>query len=158
MECADDALSREIVDALTAMIKQAGAVGHSIAADFGVSPPDLLALFKLDDGISMKELAARMACDASFATVVTDALEKKGLVRREPSQRDRRVKNLVLTPDGIAAKERLLSELAVRMPWCTRLDHAERASFLRLIRKITATDAQTPPGGEAVTTGAPTSS
>jgi MarR family transcriptional regulator, organic hydroperoxide resistance regulator len=154
----DSALSREIVDALTAMIKQAGAIGHGIAADFGVSPPDLLALFKLDDGISMKELAARMACDASFATVVTDALEKKGLVRREPSQRDRRVKNLVLTPDGIAAKERLLNELAERMPWCTRLDQAERACFLRLIKKITAADAHTPSGGEAVTTGAPTSS
>jgi DNA-binding MarR family transcriptional regulator len=129
-------LNQEILDTFGDMVRQLGAITHSMAADFGVAPSDLLALFKLDGAVPMKELAQRMGCDASFVTVVADALERHGLVRREPSQRDRRVKNLVLTPEGVAAKQRLLSELAIRMPWCYGLDDTERQCFLTLLRKI----------------------
>jgi DNA-binding MarR family transcriptional regulator len=133
------ALDRSILDALTDLIKQAGAISHSIAASFGVAPSDLLALFKLSDGVlSMKELAQRMGCDASFVTVIADTLEREELARREPSQRDRRVKELVLTPKGVAAQERLMRELATRMPWCNGLDEAERQCFLRLLNKMLA--------------------
>ena len=130
--------SREILDALTSVVKRAGAISHSIAAGLGITPPDLLALFKLDDPVSMKELAHRVGCDASFITAVADSLESHGLVRREPGQRDRRVKHLVLTPEGIAAKERLMTELAGRMPWCDGLDDAERGCFLSLLKKMVA--------------------
>lgn len=130
--------SREILDALTSVVKRAAAISHSIAAGLGITPPDLLALFKLDEAVSMKELAERMGCDASFVTAIADSLESHGLVRREPGQRDRRVKHLVLTPEGIAAKERLMTELAGRMPWCDGLDDAERGCFLALLRKMLA--------------------
>jgi MarR family transcriptional regulator, organic hydroperoxide resistance regulator len=133
------ALDRGILNALTDLIKQAGAISHSIAASFGVGPSDLFALFKLDDGVlSMKELAQRMGCDASFVTVIADALEREGFVRREPSQRDRRVKNLVLTEKGIAAQERVMRELATRMPWSSGLGESERRCFLSLLNKMLA--------------------
>jgi len=130
------ALDRDILDALTTLVKRAGAVGHEIAGSLGIAPPDLLALFKLDDTLPMKELAQRMGCDASFVTTVADTLEARGFVRREPSQRDRRVKNLVLTPDGIAAKERMMAQIAAMMPWSYALDEAERGCFLTLLRKM----------------------
>jgi DNA-binding MarR family transcriptional regulator len=130
------AVNREILDTLTDLMKQAGAVGHSIAAGFGVTPSDLLALFKLDGVLTMKELAQRMGCDASFVTTIADALERHGLARRAPSERDRRVKHLLLTEEGIAAKERLMGELAARMPWCYALDDTERQCFLDLLRKM----------------------
>ena len=132
------ALNRDILDALTDLVKQAGAISQTIAAGFGVAPSDLLALFKLDGVLTMKELAQKLSCDASFVTTIADTLEKHGLVRREPSQRDRRVKNLVLTPEGIAAKERLMHELATRMPWCNGLDDTERRCFLSLLKKMLA--------------------
>jgi DNA-binding MarR family transcriptional regulator len=133
------AVERGILDALTDLIKQAGAISHSIAAGLGVAPHDLLALFKLEGGAaSMKELAQRMGCDASFITVIADTLEREGLARREPSQRDRRVKNLVLTDKGVAAQERLMRELAARMPWCNGLDESERQCFLGLLNKMLA--------------------
>lgn len=128
--------NREILDTFTGLVKQLGVIGHSIAEGFGVAPSDLLALFKLDGVLSMKELAQRMGCDASFVTAIADTLERHELARREPSQRDRRVKNLVLTPEGIAAKERLMGELAARMPWCYALDDTERRCFLSLLRKM----------------------
>ncbi len=130
------ALNREILDAFGALVKQLAATGHTIAGSFQVAPSDLLALVKLDGVLPMKELAQRMGCDASFVTVVADALERHGLARREPSLRDRRVKNLVLTPEGIAAKERLMGELAERMPWCYALDETERQCFLGLLKKM----------------------
>src|SRR5215467_6151343 len=88
------ALDRDILDALTTLVKRAGTIGHSIASGFGIAPHDLLALFKLEGGLPMKELAQRMGCDASFVTAIADTLEKRGFIRREPDQRDRRVKNL----------------------------------------------------------------
>jgi DNA-binding MarR family transcriptional regulator len=129
--------NREILDALVDVVKQVSATGQAIAAEFGIAASDLMALVKLDGTIPMKELAQRMACDASFVTVIADTLERRGLARREPSQRDRRVKNLVLTPEGTAAKERMLSELAARVPWCGQLDDSERRCFLSLLRKMT---------------------
>jgi DNA-binding MarR family transcriptional regulator len=142
-EEAAPAQAREILDVLTGVVKQAAATGQAIADAFGLTPPDLIALLKLDmappdTGMPMKELAHRMGCDASFITVIADSLESRGLLRREPSRRDRRVKHLVLTPQGIAAKERLMTELAVRMPWCHGLDDAERGCFLSLLRKMVA--------------------
>jgi DNA-binding MarR family transcriptional regulator len=130
------ALNRDILDALTTLVKQAGTIGHSIAAEFAVAPHDLLALFKLEGGLPMKELAQRMGCDASFVTTIADTLEKRGFIRREPSQRDRRIKNLVMTPEGLTAKERLMARLAVKMPWGYALDEAERQCFLGLLRKM----------------------
>lgn len=146
---ADPATERELVDGLTDLMHAAGLVANEVAPSFGVSATDLFALFKLDDGVPMKELAARLGCDASFVTVVADALEKRGLIRREPSQRDRRVKNLRLTQEGVAAKERLLNEIGARMPWNTRLDSDERCCFLELLKKMT---------GKSVTTGQSTTS
>jgi DNA-binding MarR family transcriptional regulator len=139
------ALNRDILDTLTGLVKHVGVIGQAIAAEFDIAPHDLLALFKLDGVLTMKELAQHMGCDASFVTTIADTLERHGFARREPSQRDRRVKNLVLTPEGIAAKERMMGELATRMPWCYALDDTERRCFLTLLRK--ALDSPGPEGG-----------
>jgi DNA-binding MarR family transcriptional regulator len=130
------ALNRDILDALTSLVRLAGDAGHSIADGFGLAPHDLLAMFKLDCGLAMKELAQRMGCDASFITTIADNLERRGFLKREPGQRDRRVKNLVLTEQGIAAKERMMAQLAERMPWCYALSDEERRCFLTLVRKM----------------------
>ncbi len=156
---ADDsapALNRDILDSLTTLIKRAEPVWHSLSTSFALPGPDLLAMFKMEGGLAMKELAQRMGCDASFITTIADNLEKRGYVHREPSKRDRRVKNLVLTHDGIAAKERLLAQLAERMPWCYALDDEERRCFLTLLRKMLETPRPeaSPEGGSGNPTGA----
>ena len=93
-------------------------------------------MFKLEGGLAMKELAQHMGCDASFITSVADTLERRGFASREPSQRDRRVKNLVLTEEGIAAKERLMAgargEDAVEL----RARRRRAALLPRLLRKM----------------------
>jgi DNA-binding MarR family transcriptional regulator len=130
------AVDRDILDSISGLAKQVGTIAQGVASRLGLAPHDLLAMFKLDEPLSMKEMAHKMGCDASFVTAVADTLEEHGFVRREASLRDRRVKNLVLTPEGCAVKERLMAELAARMPWSSALDATERQCFLGLLRKM----------------------
>src|ERR1700722_18365394 len=50
---------------------------------------------------------------------------------------------------GIAAKERLMGELAAKMPWSYALDDGERCCFLALLKKALGGDRpDVCPGGE----------
>ena len=133
---ADDNLNQQIADTLGELIRHAHDLGQGIAADFGLTVTDTKALFMLEAPMTMKDLGLRMGCDPSFVTSVADGLEKHGLARREPSQHDRRSKNLVLTPEGVQLRDRLCAELSARAPWCTTLDISERRCLLTLIRKM----------------------
>jgi len=133
---AEDDLNQEIADTLGELIRHAHDLGQAIATDFGLTVSDTKALFMLDAPMTMKDLGLRMGCDPSFVTSVADALERHGLGRREPSPRDRRSKNLVLTPEGIKLRDRLCAELSARAPWCTSLDASERRCLLGLMRKM----------------------
>jgi DNA-binding MarR family transcriptional regulator len=153
-EASDDELNQQITDALSELIKHAHDLGQGVAAHFGLSGSDAMALLKLETSMTMKELGLRMGCDPSFVTSVADALEKHGLARREPSQRDRRSKNIVLTPEGVSIRDRVYGELAARAPWCTTLDTRERRCLLGLMRKML----RSRQGGDGVTTVAVVSS
>src|ERR1700724_2208870 len=132
----DDQLNQQISDTLPELFKHFHELGQRIATEFGMNGSDAIALLKLDAPMTMKELGQRMACDPSFVTSVADALEKHGLARREPSLRDRRSKNIVLTPEGVTLRDRLCAELSARAPWCTTLDATERRCLLWLMRKM----------------------
>jgi MarR family transcriptional regulator, organic hydroperoxide resistance regulator len=132
----DGTLNQEILDVLAELIKQAHDLGQGVASGFGLTGSDAMALAKLDAPMTMKELGLKLGCDASFVTTIADALERHGLARREPSQRDRRSKNIVLTPEGVSTRERIIGELAARAPWCTGLDTSERRCLITLMRKM----------------------
>ena len=133
----DDAdLNQQITDTMGELFRHAHDMGQVIAAEFGLTMSDTKALIMLETPMTMKDLGLRMGCDPSFITTVADALEKHGLARREPSQRDRRSKNIVLTPEGVTLRNRLWTELSSRAPWCTTLDVSERRCLLGLMRKM----------------------
>jgi MarR family transcriptional regulator, organic hydroperoxide resistance regulator len=135
-DAGDDELNQQIADTVSELVKHAHDLGQGVAAAFGLAGSDAIALLKLEAPMTMKELGLRMGCDPSFVTSIADALEKRGLARREPSQRDRRSKNLVLTPEGVKVRERIGAELMARAPWCTTLDTSERRCLLGLMRKM----------------------
>jgi MarR family transcriptional regulator, organic hydroperoxide resistance regulator len=86
--------------------------------------------------IPMSMLATQLACHASNVTGLVDRLEEQGLVTRKPSAEDRRVKNIVLTSDGVSAREMLCSALFAPPPELARLSDDELAQLEGLIRKI----------------------
>ncbi len=112
-----DQLDHELFDAMVVLLGQMLRSGESLAGQLGVPMFCLKALHRLDTSVTMKDLGEQMHCDRSFITMIADTLEERGLARREPNDTDRRVKNLVLTPDGLTLKRRLEGALVTQMPW-----------------------------------------
>jgi DNA-binding MarR family transcriptional regulator len=131
-----DELNQQIAEALSGLLKGTHDLAQDVAARFGLTASDVMALLKLEAPMTMKDLGLKMGCDPSFVTSIADAMESHGLARREPSQRDRRSKNIVLTPEGEKARARVCDELFARAPWSTSLDTSERQCLLGLMRKM----------------------
>jgi DNA-binding MarR family transcriptional regulator len=70
----------------------------------------MAALYRRRDGVTMTELSRMLLVSNGNATTVVDRLEKDGLVRRTPSDTDRRTVFVALTADGLAQFEGLAAE------------------------------------------------
>src|SRR5918912_2526956 len=79
-------------------------------AELDLTFPQAHMLRLLEPGrpLPMSALAERLVCDASNVTGLADRLEARGLVVRQPAERDRRVKALAITPAGAALRKRVL--------------------------------------------------
>ncbi len=141
----------EVADCFFELIGKIIGEAERLAQEIGIPVPFIKALHSMDCPLAMKELGRRMHCDPSFVTLVADMLEKRGLARREPHPADRRVKNLVLTGDGLALKQTIEAEITARMPWNRALDGDERSYLLALIRKMLSTDDDGVPATGAAT-------
>src|SRR5438477_7498447 len=104
--------------------------GHlpASAAEFDLSPVQCHVLHLIEPGrpLPMRRLAATLSCDASNVTGLIDRLESRGLVRREPSAQDRRVKVLQLTATGSRVRAQLLRRVAGRALPTSRLSADEQ--------------------------------
>ena len=141
----------EVADGIFELIGNIVGQAEQVAQRLAVPAPFIKALHILECPMAMKELGKRMHCDPSFVTLVADMLEKRGLARREPHPADRRIKNLVLTEDGVALKQRVEDEVKARMPWNLALDEEERTQLLALIRKMLSAYKTGAEGDEAAT-------
>jgi len=95
------------------MLSQRG-LFFEVASEFDLAPAQMHALKALEPGRPrpMSELADALRCDNSNVTGIVDRLEDRGLVRRRPSDRDRRVKMLEVTPEGAALRKQLHDRLS----------------------------------------------
>lgn len=100
----------------------------------GLTVPQAMLLRQLDDGMPMNEVAEALHCDPSNVTGIVDRLERRGLVQRRQLETDRRVKQLVLTPEGRRVKRRVESILAAA-PGLGSLSDADRATLGELLRR-----------------------
>lgn len=116
---------------------------QGIGKDLALPPPVAMALAQISGTISMRELGQRLGCERSFITVIADELERRALIQREPDRIDRRVKNLVLTPEGAALRARLDSEFFAHLPWQRALDEDQRASLLNVMNILIQAERET---------------
>jgi MarR family transcriptional regulator, organic hydroperoxide resistance regulator len=77
---------------------------------FDITPPQFEVLTTLwnEDGIVLSELGRRLSRDGPTITGIIDRMEKKKLVVRKRSLRDRRVIQVYLTPMAWEIKENLM--------------------------------------------------
>lgn len=97
------------------------------------------ALRRLGDGpLTLKELAESMGTDAPAASVIVNALEEAGLVKREQHPEDRRAKLVSLTPAG---KKVVLAGKSVNEeapPMIARLGDADVVALERVVQLMRA--------------------
>src|SRR5215469_14852725 len=110
-------LDQDIFDAMTELVSHLLQRGEQLAERYQFPVSCMKALRQLDAAVSMKDLGQRLHCDPSFVTMIADALEERGLAKREANPADRRIKNLVLTPHGQEVKATLEQDMLGEMPW-----------------------------------------
>lgn len=118
---------------------------HRICSELGLSPPLVKAFVHLgadgnEDGVRMGDLADHWGCDASYVTSVVDGLEERGLAERRPDPTDRRVRTIVLTPEGRRRRERALELLSEPPSAFDALTGAEQRQLRDLLAKLAAAD------------------
>jgi DNA-binding MarR family transcriptional regulator len=110
----------------------------AIGQEFDLAPQQAIALRILGAGPRpMGELARILACDSSNVTGITDRLEERGLVRRQPGERDRRVKMLVLTDEGERMRTEITKLLAEPPPGIASLPAEDQRALRDILRRAT---------------------
>ncbi|MFI6865774.1 MarR family winged helix-turn-helix transcriptional regulator [Nocardia sp. NPDC050406] len=133
------AAERELCGLVNALAQRIDSHVRLRATPLGLSAPQAVALRELTGPMTMRELAERMSCEPSNATFVVDRLERSGYVRRRPHPTDRRAKLLVLTPEGTALREQLLTQLAADSP-LQPLSQRELHTLQRLLERAVTGD------------------
>jgi DNA-binding MarR family transcriptional regulator len=106
------------------------------ASELNLHPAQAGALLELASPLPMNELAAMLACDNSNVTGLVDRLEARGLVARQASPEDRRVKHVVLTPAGARLRAQLLERVGRPPDGFDRLSPGEQRQLRDLLRRV----------------------
>ena len=107
-----------------------------------LSPALCHVLHLLEPGrpLPMKRLADTLSCDASNVTGLVDRLESRGLVQRQASEGDRRVKALELTAAGKRVRADLLGQMARRSLPLSRLTIRQQRTLVKLLEALVDED------------------
>jgi MarR family transcriptional regulator, organic hydroperoxide resistance regulator len=125
---------RQLCGLVNGLASQINAHVRERAVKLGLTAAQATALRELNGPMTMSELAERMSCEPSNATVVIDKLEGQGLIERRPHATDRRAKQLVLTDKGGELRERLLELLGQESP-LAGLTRAEQGALHDLLNR-----------------------
>jgi DNA-binding MarR family transcriptional regulator len=112
----------------------------ALAAELELSPMQmqLLRLIEPDRPVPMGKAACGLGCDASNITGIVDRLEARGLIERRPADRDRRVKVLVITPDGARVRRAILRRLAEPPEPIARLSPEDQRALAEILARALA--------------------
>jgi MarR family transcriptional regulator, organic hydroperoxide resistance regulator len=113
-------------------------IGLAAALDLHPAQTALLARMEPEVPVPMSELAITLHCDNSNVTGIVDRLEARGLVERRPHEHDRRVKHVVLTPQGEAVQQRVRAGMSEAPSAFKRLPAADQRVLRDILRRALA--------------------
>ena len=115
----------------------------SAGSAFELSPAQCHVLHLIEPGrpLPMSRLAGTLSCDASNVTGLIDRLESRGLVERQPSLQDRRVKALQLTAAGRQVRSKLLAQMEKQSHPLSRLSVRQQRTLVTLLEALVDEDA-----------------
>jgi MarR family transcriptional regulator, organic hydroperoxide resistance regulator len=106
--------------------------------DLSLTAPAAAALWTLPgdgSGLPLKELSARLGCDRSNATLLSERLEAAGLAKRAVHPSDKRVRVLALSKAGQRAREELMSSIAAQSG-IGQITPAERQALGEILTRL----------------------
>jgi DNA-binding MarR family transcriptional regulator len=106
-----------------------------LSNELDLAPQQMIALKMLDEPRPMSALAEALVCDSSNVTGIIDRLESRGLVERQPSPTDRRVRLLVLTAEGKRVRERIAARMNTPPPPIAALPAKDQRALRDLLRR-----------------------
>ncbi|HEY7025713.1 MAG TPA: MarR family transcriptional regulator [Candidatus Limnocylindrales bacterium] len=106
-------------------------------AELDLTGPQAQLLRQLDEPLPMVGAAERLHCDPSNITGIVDRLERRGLVQRNSTPGDRRVKELELTAEGRRLKIKV-DEILSGMSALEGLNAGDREALASLLARSLA--------------------
>jgi MarR family transcriptional regulator, organic hydroperoxide resistance regulator len=106
--------------------------------ELDLSPAQCHVLHLIEPGrpLPMRRLADTLSCDASNVTGLVDRLEARGLVERQPSAGDRRVKVLQLTAAGSRLRSSLLRRMTAQSHPLARLSGRQQRALVKILESL----------------------
>jgi DNA-binding MarR family transcriptional regulator len=141
----------EIMQSLRRIFKAIQDYSYEVYGQFGITGPQLWVLKTISKNKSLPlgEISKKMYLHPSTITGLIDRLEKKGYVERERDQKDRRVVNILLTPEGQGLIKRAPHPIQGKMIYgLMRLNkeglNTIHDSFKKLVKIMEAQNVKTP--------------
>lgn len=112
------------------------------ATALGLSAVQVKVLLRLTPGEAtpMRRLAQELDYDASNLTTLVDRLAARGALERQAHPTDRRVKALVLTPEGARLRDQFWRNLVADPGPLSPLGKQDLSSLIRLLAKLDSTE------------------
>lgn len=107
------------------------------AAGLGLTVPQARVLYHVDAAPTVRKLAAKLRCDASYVTGLVDRLEAREVMKRQVDPDDRRVKVLSLTASGRRLRDQVVRAMD-DAPGLDTLSTEEKQQLGALLRKASA--------------------
>jgi DNA-binding MarR family transcriptional regulator len=128
-----------IVEAVVYLYTESRRVTKEVARHYGLTGPQVTALklLRAVDAISLSKLSARMSAKNSTITGIVDRMERRDLVRRIRSERDRRVILLHLTDVGRELADSIpVSSMEIFAEALGALSGADRDELRRILNEV----------------------
>lgn len=109
---------------------------EAVAERHGLTSVQAKVLMFLDEATPMNRIAEGLCCDPSNITGVVDRLEERGLLAREESPTDRRIKFLRVTPAGKKLRDACALSLFTDVPGMKGLSPAQVADLHRVLARL----------------------
>lgn len=131
-----DALTDEVVHLFARVADRFNRDYEDAAARFDLTSIQAKVLVLAETPTPMHQIADRLGSERSNVTGIIDRLEARGLVERRADDRDRRIKNVVVTSAGQEAARNFQRALQFAGEPLAGLTIAERTQLRDLLRRL----------------------
>ena len=114
---------------------------HRRIRPLGLAPAQFMTLLELwdDDGLTQKDLVARLDVEQATMANTLARMERDGLIRRTPHPQDGRAQQVRLTPRAKALKdEAAAAAAAINRQALSGLSQEEAETFIALMSRVMA--------------------